>query len=47
MAVQVLRDNAIGRRFYEKIGGAVDREDVWFGHPTLWYGWNAAAMAQI
>jgi ribosomal protein S18 acetylase RimI-like enzyme len=39
MAIHTLAQNEIGCRFYAKIGGARDAEDVWNGMPGVWFVW--------
>lgn len=40
MAIRVLRENRIGRSFYEKIGGEVVDEGDCDGEDSVWYGWR-------
>jgi ribosomal protein S18 acetylase RimI-like enzyme len=40
LCIHTLRDNRIGRGFYEKIGGVVCAEDYWKDIPAVWYGWD-------
>jgi len=40
LCLQTLRDNRIGRGFYEKSGGRLFHEDDWSGIPAVWYGWK-------
>ena len=47
MAIQTLRDNAIGRGFYEKIGGDLVGTDEWSGFPCVWYGWDEARLVRL
>jgi ribosomal protein S18 acetylase RimI-like enzyme len=39
LAIHTLKDNRIGRGFYEKIGGRVVAEDRWRQFEAVWYGW--------
>jgi len=39
LCIHTLRDNRVGRRFYEKIGGVVVEEATWRDLPSIWYGW--------
>lgn len=39
LCVHTLSDNAIGRGFYEKMGGRLVAEDEWNGLRAVWYGW--------
>lgn len=47
LAIHTLRENRIGRGFYDKIGGRVVSEDEWVGQPCVWYGWDEAALARL
>jgi len=40
MAIHTLRKNAVGRAFYEGIGGVVVMEDEWRNYPAVWYAWR-------
>lgn len=39
LAIHTLEGNAIGRGFYEKMGGFVVASDLWRDLPAVWYGW--------
>ncbi|MEZ0326861.1 MAG: N-acetyltransferase family protein [Fimbriimonas sp.] len=47
MAIQTLAENAIGRSFYEKIGGRLAGEGKWYEFPTVWYGWDDLSAVRL
>jgi hypothetical protein len=44
MAIRVLRENRIGRSFYEKVGGTVISEGDCEGEDSVWYGWSDLSL---
>jgi len=47
LCIHTLKNNRIGRSFYERIGGTLVKEDKWEGLDAVWYGWpDVATLAQ-
>jgi len=44
LCIHTLRENRIGRAFYERAGGVLIGEDEWSGYPAVWYGWEDVSV---
>ncbi len=43
LCIHTLRENVVGRSFYERAGGILVAEDKWNVYPAVWYGWDDIA----
>ncbi len=47
LAVNTLAANAIGRGFYERLGGTARTAPDWESLPCVWYTWDEGAMSGL